>query len=79
MIITIDIASTAGPTLVTTATVSGGGDSNGANNSSQNAVDLNATPAFVPVPVNSPLALLITMLVVGVLGARLVRTRTANR
>ena len=75
--ITVNIAMNAPPTLVASATVSGGGDSNGANNTSQNAVNLDAPPDVVQVPVNSPLALLLTLLLVGAAGAtRLARRRT---
>ena len=74
--ITVNIATNAPATLIATATVSGGGDSNGANNTSQNGVNLNAVPEVVEVPVNSPLALLVAMLMVAMAGgAHLARRR----
>src|SRR4029434_10285776 len=62
--ITVNIGANAPATLVATATVSGGGDSNGANNTSQNGVNLNAAPEVVEVPVNSPLALGLTLMLI---------------
>jgi uncharacterized repeat protein (TIGR01451 family) len=74
--ITVDIAVNAPASLIATATVSGGGDTNGANNTSSNAVSLNAPPDVVEVPVNSPLALLLTLMLMAVVGgARLARRR----
>jgi hypothetical protein len=74
--ITTNIATNAPSTLTAVATVSGGGDSNGANNTSQNGVNLNAVPEVVEVPVNSPIALLLTLMLVAMAGAsRLARRR----
>jgi uncharacterized repeat protein (TIGR01451 family) len=73
---TVNVAANAPSTLVAIATVAGGGDANGANNTSQNAVTLAPAGQVVEVPVNSPLALVLTLMLVAMAGAsRLARRR----
>jgi hypothetical protein len=74
--IAVNVAANAPSTLVATATVAGGGDANGANNTSQNAVSLAPAGQVVEVPVNAPFALLLTLMLVAMAGAaRLARRR----
>jgi len=69
--LTVNVAATPPSLLVNSVTVAGGGDANGANNSASDQVVFGAAPGtpLTPVPVDSPLALLLTALLMTLFAA----------
>jgi uncharacterized repeat protein (TIGR01451 family) len=62
------------PAMVTnTVAVTGGGDTNGANNASSDAIAFAATPSTQAIPVDAPLALAMLVLLLGMLGTARLR------